>query len=109
MTPERKEKLEKDLLDSLVSALEKEIITEQDMQTISQYILSKIDLITADEELNLFLSDISSKWPLFSNLSTIASGQQQEKIEDQVVQNVTDLTHEGKIDEAVDLAKTITE
>lgn len=56
-----------------------------------------------------FLRDLSSKWSIFTKLLVLESGEVKEKTEDKVAEDVLKMAKEGKIDEAIGLAKTMTE
>ena len=93
------------------------ILTEDQAEEISSYLLENIDLAKTNSELLDFITNLSAKWPIFSSI--LASPDQtqaplpvvdqaQEKTH-QIVHAAEDLIKENKIDEALEVTKTVTE
>jgi len=109
LSAEHKKDVERKIVEMVIDGLEKDTISAQEAQNAASFILEKIYLLKTTEELASFLQELSSKWPIFTNLHTIEQGQAKEKQEDAVVQKVEELTESGNIDEALNLAKTATD
>lgn len=90
-------------------ALEDGTVTLEQLPEISSYILDNIDTITTHDQLMTFLTNLSQKWPVFSDVLTMEEGEVQEKKEDQKIEQVEDLLKENKIDEALKVAESATE
>jgi len=106
LTEEHKKEVERKLVEVIIDSLEKNLISVGDKDTISAFILGRALNVRTHEELITFLRELSSKWSIFSPLLVIESGEVKEKNEDRVVDKVQSLTQEGKIDEAINMAKT---
>lgn len=108
-TEEHKNRIERAIVETVISALENGNLAESELSQIANFVLEKIDQIKTHDELVIFLSDLSSRWPIFTNLETLEKGEIEEKVEDEVAEGVLTLAQSGKIEEAVNLAKTITD
>lgn len=109
LSQEQRDAIEKSIAELIIKGLREGLIQEEDLSPIGKFVLEKIDIIQTEEQMVAFLTELAQKWPLFSNILTIEKGKVTENSESQVAQNVLDLAKEGKIDQAVDLAKTATE
>lgn len=109
ISDERRKEIEKKLVETIIQALENDILTADEMPTISSYILDNMPKVKTQDELLQFLRDLSAKWAFFSNLLVIESGEVQLAAEQVTTQNVVDLAKSGKLDEALSLAKSVTE
>lgn len=105
---EAKKKLEEAIVDNMITALENEKITEDEMATISGYVLDSIDASTSKQDLEKFLENLSSKWEFFKPLLVLEKAAMQEKVEDEVAQGVLVLLEHGKMDHAIKLAQSVT-
>jgi len=106
LTEEHKREVERKLVEVIIDALGKNLISVGDKDTISAFILERMRNVKDHEELISFLRELSSKWAIFSPLLVTESGEVKAKSEDQAVDKVQSLTQEGKIDEAINMAKT---
>lgn len=93
------------------------IITEEQAREISDYLLENIDLAKTNSELLTFIESLSAKWPIFNSI-LIPDNQTQAPLSvanpiqektDQAVHAAEDLLKENKIEEALQVAKTVTE
>lgn len=107
-TPEEKKELESAIVDKIIDALEHEVITQADTATISDYVLTHIDTLTHELEVQVFLKNLSEKWKIFEPLLLLKQGEYKEIVEDEVAEGVLILAQHGKVDEAIKLAKTMT-
>lgn len=53
------------LRDAMISGLEKEMLTEDEMQKSASYILFHLDAVKTNKELVLFLRDLSTSWSAY--------------------------------------------
>lgn len=109
LSQERRDGVEKAIADLVLKGFKEGLIQDEDLSPIGKFVLEKIDTLQTEEQMVAFLTELAKKWPLFSNILTIEKGKVTQNSENQVAQNVLDLAKEGKIDQAVDLAKTATE
>jgi len=106
LTEKHKKEAERKLVEIIIDSLKKNLISVSDKDAMSALILGKMPNVKTHEELMVFLGELSSKWTIFSLLLVTESGEVKDKNEDQVVDKVQSLTQEGKIDEAINMAKT---
>ncbi|OGH12388.1 MAG: hypothetical protein A2857_01485 [Candidatus Levybacteria bacterium RIFCSPHIGHO2_01_FULL_36_15] len=109
LSGEHRTEVEKAIVELIAASIENGSLGESDLPVIADFVLTKIDVLQTQEELVSFLSELSLKWPVFSNVQTLEQGKITQKAEDQALNSALDLAKEGKIDEAVDLARTATE
>jgi hypothetical protein len=109
ITAERRKELERKLVETIIQALENDILTADDVPTVSSYILDNMPGVKTQDQLLQFLRDLSAKWAIFSNLLVIESGEVQLAAEQAVAQNVMELTKSGNIEQALSMAKAATE
>jgi uncharacterized protein YdaT len=109
LSQEKKDKLEREIIEIIANCLEKDLIKETDVPPIVTFYGEKIDNAQSEEDLQAFISEFVQKWPVFNALKIPADQNATEKNEQQITQNVVNLAKEGKLEEAVDLAKTVTE
>lgn len=108
LSAEHKLKIEQQLVEAIFQALEKGLLTEEEEAVISPLILEKMPQIGTREDLIVFLRELSEKSRIFSPLMIVESGEVKDKTEDSIAEKVESLTQDGKIDEAISLAQTIT-
>ncbi|MBI2036692.1 hypothetical protein HYT17_03620 [Candidatus Microgenomates bacterium] len=105
----RKDIVGERLIRRLARALGDGEVTQEQASDASSYILDTIDTITSREQLIVFLTELSQKWPVFSEILTLEQGEAQDKKEDEKVEQVEDLLKENKIDEALKVAESATQ
>jgi hypothetical protein len=88
--------------------LEKGNINTEELREISVFTLENLKKITNKLDLTKFLEQIKNRWPFFSDIHEIGSGDYKEDVEEEVLDGVLTLAKHGKIDEAVKLAKSVT-
>ncbi len=98
-----------DVVDALILALENGVIKEGDITPIADYVLGRMDDIKSEIEMDQFLSELSTKWPIFSHITSGFQAENKEKADSEVAEGVLTLAQHGKIDEAISLAKTATQ
>lgn len=104
-----KKKLEEDIVEDMIAALEKEKITEDEMAKISGFVLDSIDASKSKQDLEKFLEELANKWVLFKPLLILEKAKLQEKVEDEVAEGVLVLLEHGKMDHAIKLAQSVTQ
>ena len=97
-----------DILEVVASGIEKGILKEEELPIIAEFVLNKIDNIKNHYELDPFLTELSSRWPIFSNINKIQEGEVREMEDKEEAQGVLTLLKHGKIDQALSLAKHAT-
>jgi hypothetical protein len=105
---EKKKKLEEAIVENMISALEKEKITEDEMSDISGFVLDGIDATNTKLGLEKFLEELAGKWEFFKPLLILEKAVLQEKIENEVADGVLLLLEHGKLDHAIKLAQSVT-
>ncbi|MBU4016288.1 hypothetical protein KJ980_01655 [Patescibacteria group bacterium] len=108
LSQERKDEVLKAIAELIIAGLKDGSIVEDDLFPIANFVLEKIDTLATEEQMVVFLSELAQKWPVFSKIYSHEKGKVLEHTENLAAQNVMDLAKEGKIDEAVDLAKSVT-
>lgn len=106
LADKHRKEVERRLVETIIDSLEKNLISVADKNSMSAFILAKMPSVTTQEGLITFLRELSSKWTIFSLLLVTESGEVKAKTEDQAVNKVEALAQEGKIDEALNMAKT---
>lgn len=99
-----KNKIGERLTRKLISALEEEKITQEELSTISSYILDNIDKANNNSDLLDFLEHISQKWPIFADNVIIEKADIAESNKEQKVDQVENLIQNNKLDEALKVA-----
>jgi len=67
----------------LIEALEKETMTEDEAQPVARFILDEKEKVKDANGLVVFIQTLSSRWPLFKDLSTIETQSVQQGAQDQ--------------------------
>lgn len=109
VTARHKEEIEKKIIEGIIDALENDKVAEAELPEVADFVLARIDQIQNHDQLVKFLDELSAKWPFFEGLEQIERGEVTEAKEDQVEQEVLKLAKSGKVNEAINLAKTVTE
>lgn len=109
VTEEHKKQIERKIAEVMITALEDGKVGEADLPTIATFVLEKIDKAQNHDELIKSLDELSAKWPVFENLEQIERGEVSEASEDTVEKGVLKLAKSGQVEEAINLAKTVTE
>lgn len=104
-----KDKVGKELTLRLTAVMEKEQISEEESRIIADVILTELDKAQTQEQLFQFLSDLSQKWPFFSDVLTLEKGAAKIEEEGKETVKVEELIKENKLDEALEAAKAATE
>lgn len=107
-TIEKKEELEQKIVEIINASVEQKKIPQEELSSISTYVLNNVDSIQNREGLISFLEQLSARWSIFDDLYALENGGQQEKQEAQAVSNVEQLIESGNIDQALEVAKQAT-
>lgn len=108
MFNEHKKELETTIVETLINSLNKDIINAEEVSTIAEYILDRIDKCKTQQELLAFLRELSAKWAIFTPVLVVESGELKEQKEEKVIDQIESLTAHGDIEEAIRLAKSMT-
>lgn len=106
---EYKDAVAKHLVETVLTAIQKEALTTEQMPLIAEYFLGRIESVTTHNELVLLLKGLSQKWPVLQPLVTIEEGKLKERLDKEAIVNVEQLVKNGQIDEALTVAKTATQ
>lgn len=109
ITLEYKNEVERKIVEIVMQALERGMLQQQDLPPIGEFVLDRIDKIKNHQELFQFLDDLSHKWSIFDPLLTLEKGRVKDAKEDEVFRNVLTMAKSGKVEEAISLAKTMTQ
>lgn len=108
-TAQHKREIEGKIIDVITHSLEQGKLAEDDLPKIADFVLGRVDALKDHEELVAFFYELSKKWPIFDNLEDLERGEVKEVIEDKVEEQVLTLAKNGKIEEAIKLAKSLTD
>lgn len=105
-TEEKKKEVEKMIVDTAIDALGAGVITEDELQPIAGFVLSRIDSIKTEEELVTFLTELSEKWKFFLPVERFLEAEVKEEQEKKTVTYAEDLIKSGDINKALNVLKT---
>jgi len=108
VTQEHKEEIQKKIVEAIIAGLENKKLLEIQLSEIADFVLQRMDAVKNQDELLAFLADLSSKWSVFNNIKLTEEGEVKNEAENKVTKDVLDLAKNGKIDDAIGLAKTMT-
>ncbi len=77
-TQEKKKKVEKMIVDSMIDAVGAGFVQEDALPNISEFVLSRMDTIKNEEELVAFLIELSQKWSFFLPIERFIEGEAKE-------------------------------
>lgn len=105
---EEKTEIERKIVDTIVLALENGNLSQEELPDVADFVLEKIKLVKTKEELINFLTELATNWQIFANIKDITEGEVKERKEDKAYGDVLNLAKGGNIEEALKLAKTVT-
>jgi hypothetical protein len=108
MDPELLTAIQKKIVHIMANQLEQGKVTEAEMSEIAEFVLERSDGLTEMDQLILLLKHLSERWPMFHDLYIIEAGRIKEAEAEQKINDALNLTREGKIDEALQVAKDAT-
>lgn len=91
----------------VAEALTNHELTLKDLPEIADYILLQLKQIQSHQELTLFLKNLSSKWPVFKNISDIEKGEEVMDKEKKQIDQVEKFMQEKKVDQALNTANNL--
>lgn len=97
--------IENMIVDVMINSLERGQLKKEDLPEISEFVLKKIDPIKNHIDMSSFLSELSKKWSIFKNIEMIQKGEIKAKVEEEILEGVLTLAKNGKIEDALQLAK----
>ena len=103
------EGVERKLLVDLMKQMETKEFTDEEIKEMSTFVLEKVDSAKDNNELIAVLDELSKKWPFFENIEQLERGIVGDVHEDIVTNNVLELAKNGNIEEAIAMAKTVTD
>ena len=106
-TDQHKAQVEAQIVEIVAASLENNVLGQEELPVIATFVLDKIDTIKTQDELAVFLAELSGKYPIFKNIAIVEKGILNHEKENVVVKDMLNLAKNGKIDEAIQLAKTI--
>lgn len=101
---EQRKKLEHEILEIVVSSLEQNRLTTEEPQQIATFVLDRIDNLKNQEHVVSFLTELATKWPIFSSLLEMEKGQVERKQEEQAANQVAQLIKMGRTKQALQMA-----
>lgn len=104
---EHKKRVEQMIIDTSLNAFENKEIPEEELPKIADLVLQKMDSIQDHQQLITFLSELAGKWPLFKNIFIIEQGEENRVRETQAAKQVLNLIQQGRIKEAINLARRV--
>lgn len=105
---QHKKDVERKLVDAIITALEQGNLRSEEVPAVSDFILQKIELLKTHHDLVGFLDELSTQWPVFSQVDILEHAEEQEETERLATANVQDLINHGDLDAAIAAAKTVT-
>ncbi len=108
-TEEHKHDIEMRIVRRIILAIEKQELTSADLPNIADLILARIDTIKTQDELAEFLTELSARWSVFKDVLEIELGRVKSNLEKKIARDVLNLANAGNIEEAIRLARTMTE
>jgi hypothetical protein len=103
-----KYKIEKDIVERALKDYEEEKLSRDELKNIADFTIQGMEKVNNRVDLTDFLKDLSARWPIFTNIAIIEEGSYKDIVEDEVYSGVLALAQNGKIDNAIKLAKTMT-
>lgn len=104
-----KREIEKQIVDRALAEYADGKITREQLKQIADYTVDAMGKIQTHAHIASFLSTLSSHWTFFQGLAMVEEGEQRGLTETEVHSGVLTLAQNGKIDDAIKLAKSMTE
>ena len=103
-----KQNIDKKIVDKALTEFGNGKITEDDLKQIADFTVLGMEKITNKKQLYEFLKQLAAKWTIFEFIATIEERELKEAVESEVYKGVLTLAQNGKIENAIKLAKTVT-
>lgn len=104
---DHKKQVEKMIIETIVTALENNKLTELQLSPIADYILERIDVIQNHTQLVAFVAELALKWPVFRNIEDIEKGEEKRLSEDRAASSMLQMIKNGKSKQAISYAKSL--
>lgn len=104
-----KNKIGERLTKVLIDALEAGEISQKEASEVSSYILDNIDKAQDNSQLFDFLTTISNKWSIFSNVLASEQEEISNTKKEEAIGQASSLIEENKIDEAIKVVENATD
>ena len=101
-------KVEKDIVDKALREYGDGKISRDELKNIADFTVEEMKKVNNRLDLINFLKILAGKWPIFSNIAIIEEGSYKQEVEKGVYSQVLELAKHGKIDEAINLSKSMT-
>lgn len=101
--------VETSIVNTIADALEKGSVETSDLPDISDFVLARIDAVKTEDELAEFLTELTAQWSFFQPILDIELGRVKSQLEKKIAHDVLKLANSGNIEEAIRLAKTMTQ
>lgn len=108
MLDQQKEEVQKIILREISDGLKNGKLTADETTKIASFVNEKVRLINDRNELLVFLKDLADRWPIFNNIYQVEKGKEEQKEDVQAVIRAEELIKEGRLDEAIMVAKKAT-
>src|SRR5579859_49074 len=108
VTEEHKKEIEKRIVERVIAELKADRFNVQDLPPIGRFVLDKIDTVTEHATLLIYPEAFTQRWPCFKSIEMLEIGEVERTKEHDTAEKVLLLSKEGKIEEALALAKTMT-
>ncbi|MDP3998368.1 MAG: hypothetical protein Q8P89_02035 [bacterium] len=109
LSEEHKKEIKMKLMETIITSLEQGRLSNDELPGVASFILERMDTLKDQDELRFFLSELAAKWPIFTDILVGEIGVAREKEEEKAEGYVSELMKSGKLDEAVNLAKKVTD
>lgn len=109
VTDTHRKEIERHILNKIIAELEADNLETTELPKIAQFVLATIDTVTTHQQLLPYLAELVLQWPCFKQIETIELGEVLRVQEHEIVHEMLVLSRSGKIEEALALAKTMTE
>lgn len=105
---QHKEQIEKQIVDTGIDRYGDGTISKEELGLIADFAVVGMNMIKTQGDLSNFLTSLVSRWPIFQNIATIEEAHVKEAADSQVYSGALALAKDGKIENAIRLAKTAT-
>ncbi len=101
-------RVEKALALKIIDIYESGGLTQEDISKTALYLNGEIEKITNKTDLRVFLDSVAARWPLLSEIALSEKEDSSEEKDNELYSGVLALAQNGKIDKAIELAKSNT-
>lgn len=95
-TQEEKKEIESKLVTQILSSLEQNKISLQDMKEIANFILDRIEVVKDKTQLIIFLEGLQNKWNVFKNIYLVYKNMMLEEKEKAVINKLSRFVSQRK-------------